>query len=434
MEQITFQVLSGHNPWLENRGTWRDAVLLHLPDKYVPRKQIADFKSQKNKINLVIGPRQSGKSTFIWNYLSKKSTPFLLINCEEQSCRELCLSPALFLREIKEITTDLPGLFFKEIQHLPEAGLFLKGLVDMKPDVPILVTGSASYHLKSKTRESLAGRAVRHYLLPFGMVELLPANLPPAVFEKKAGALFNDLLLWGGYPEVYLSSNRQAVLGQLVEAFVLRDASDMYRIKRPDAFRKILSLAASQVGNLVNFSNWAENAGVSVNTVMEYVNLMTESHLIKLLPPFVGGKRAEITSTPKVYFLDNGLRNFLFGGFSPLVQRSDLGALVENLILTELCKHTHPLFDTVHYWRTGSGAEVDFVLRLSDQLFAIEVKAGALKKPKISRSLRSFIQAYQPDKVFVLNHTLQMEIEIEGCKVIFDKHIFLSDRLLELKK
>jgi predicted AAA+ superfamily ATPase len=432
MDTITFQVLLGHNPWLQALEKWPETVLKHLPQPYVPRALATALKDEKNKIHLVIGPRQSGKSTFIWHHLSLQSDPFLLINCEEQSCRNLCESPALFLKEIEEITSPRPGLFFEEIQHLPEAGLFLKGLVDLKPDVPIFVTGSASYHLKSKTRESLAGRAVRHYLLPFGLAELSPQDSPPFVLEQRKNALLKDILLWGGYPEVYLSNNRQAVLAQLVEAFVLRDASDVYKIKRPDAFRKLLSLAASQIGNLVNFSSWAANSGVSVTTAMEYVNIMAESHIVKLVQPFVGKKRAEITSTPKIYFLDNGLRNFLFGGFTPLDQRADFGPLMENLVLNELCKHTHPLLDSILYWRSTSGAEVDFILRKSDSLSAIEVKAGTLKRPGITRSLRSFIQAYKPDNVIVLNDTLQERARLGENTILFDTLAHLSERLADL--
>jgi predicted AAA+ superfamily ATPase len=208
-----------------------------------------------------------------------------------------------------------------------------------------------------------------------------------------------------------------------------RDASDLYRIRRPEAFRKLLSLAASQIGNMVNFSNWAENLGISVNTVIKYVNLLQESHLLKLVQPFVGGKRAEITSTPKIYFLDNGLRNLLFGGFSPIDQRADRGALIENLVLTELCKHTHPLLDTLSFWRSTSGAEVDFVVRTDDRLFAVEVKAGPLTRPKVSRSLRSFIAAYRPDTVVILNDTLAEALEIEGCPIIFEKLVRTHLRL-----
>ena len=420
MDQVTLQIIIRHNPWLLNESQWQETVKGHLPDIFIPRYLFSPLVSIKNKINLVIGPRQSGKSTLIWHHLQSEGKPYLLINCEESSCRELCNSPALFLKEISQIADPIPGLFFEEVQHLDEAGLFLKGLVDLSPGIPIFVTGSSSYHLHSKTRESLAGRAVRNYLLPFGMEDLRPRDLPDLIAEQKARELWHDLLVWGGYPEVVLNRDKQSVLAQLVEAFVLRDASDLYRIKRPDVFRKILSLAASQIGNLVNFSDWAENTGVSVNTVIEYVHLMAESHLLKLVPPFVGGKRAEITSTPKVFFMDNGLRNLLFGGFNPGNQRADYGALAENLAFTELCKNTNPLLDSIRYWRSTSGAEIDFVVQTRNSLTAIEIKAGDLKRPKVSRSLRSFIKAYQPDNVFVLNNTLKDSVKIEGQYVIFD--------------
>ncbi len=431
MDQVTFQVLARHNPWLLDRSSWPDTARSHLPARFVPRHLHTPLQCANNKICLLVGPRQSGKSTLIWHHLADLPEPFLLINCEEHSCRQLCTSPALFLNSVDEIARPVPGLFFEEIQHLQEAGLFLKGLVDLTPGVPIYVTGSSSYHLRSKTRESLAGRASRHLLLPFGMAELWPSGLPPLIEEETARHAWEDLLLWGGYPEVVLKKDKEKILAQLVEAFVLRDASDLYRIRRPDAFRKLLSLAASQIGNLVNFSNWAENLAISVNTVIEYVNLLEESHVLKLVQPFVGGKRAEITSTPKVFFLDNGLRNLLFGGFAPIKQRADCGALTENLVFAELCKHTHPLLHTISFWRSSSGAEVDFVVRTQNRLFAVEVKAGSLSRPKVSRSLRSFIAAYRPDTVLILNDTLVDSLEIQGCPIIFEKLVRTHLRLRE---
>ncbi len=425
MNTITLQVLRGHNPWLLDRKAWRQTVVKHLPDPFVPRKTLQSPMPPKNKICLVVGPRQAGKSTLIWHNLGTSSEPFLLINCEEQSCRELCRSPSLFLNDIGKIADPLPGFFFEEIQHLDEAGLFLKGLADLKPDVPIFVTGSASYHLRSKTRESLAGRSIRIQLLPFGLSELYPENLPALLAEEEAYHIWDELLIWGGYPEVVLNSEKQSLLARLVEAFILRDASDLYKIKRPDVFRKLLSLAASQVGNLVNYSKLAENVGVSVNTIVDYLNLMVESHLIKLIPPFVGGKRAELTSVPKIYFLDNGLRNTLFGGFTQGDERGDIGALTENLVLSELCKNTNPLLDSIMYWRSKSAAEVDFVVRTQNRLLAFEVKSGELVRPSISRSLRSFIAAYQPDRTVVLNRSLEDTMDVNGSKIEFKRHINL---------
>lgn len=429
MDQITLQTLMVHNPWLVNRDAWPSTLKDFLPKQYVNRKTLTPLEFIDNKVQLVIGPRQSGKSTLIRHTLLDSPYPFLTINCEEHSCRQMCRSPALFFSDLKSIAEPIPGLFFEEIQNLPEAGLFLKGVVDLKPNVPIFVTGSVSHHLKSRTRESLAGRAVRHLLLPFSLSELISEHRPTLIFEKEAMRIWNELLIWGGYPEVYLHGNRQILLARLVEAYILRDASDMFQIKRPDAYRKLLSLSAAQISNLINLSDWAQNAGVSVNTVSEYLSLMEESHIIKRIPPFVGGKRAEITSTPKLYFLDNGIRNLLFGGFGPADHRADFGALTENLVFTELSKAVHPLLDTIHFWRSSSGAEVDFVIQSAGRLIAVEVKAGPLHRPKVTRSLRSFIQAYSPDKVVVLNSGLRDEVQVEGCRVEFNTFARLGSDL-----
>ncbi len=309
--------------------------------------------------------------------------------------------------------------------------MFLKGLADLKVHKPIVATGSSSFHLRAKTRESLAGRAERHLILPFAFeeVQVRSEHHAPAIQEVKNRHVWQELLLWGGYPEVYLSREKQAVLNRLVEAFILRDASDLYHIKNPRAFRRLLGLAASQIGDLVNFSNLAEILGISVNTVASYLSILEENHIIQLVRPYVGGKRAEITSRPKIYFTDNGLRNALFGGFTPLEHRSDMGKLMENLVLTELCKYTNPLLDGVYFWRSSSQAEVDFVVLREGRLMAVEVKASRMKKPKVSRSLRSFIEAYRPHRVLVVNTGLEDDLMIGETPVHFILGTQLKDRL-----
>lgn len=417
MDSNAYQVLLRLNPWVTDLNRWPECTYKYIPDPFIARR--TTLSPQENRLSLIIGPRQSGKSTLIWHLLSKAERPHLYLNCEEPSIRDLCTSPALFLNEVEHVAPDAAGFFFDEIQHLEEAGLFLKGIVDQKPNRAILATGSSSFHLRSKTRESLAGRAERHLVLPFAFSELRPHHRAPAVQAMEEKALWEQLMLWGGYPDVFLSEERQAVLSGLVEAFILRDASDLHNIRNPQAFRRLLMLIASQTGDLTNFSNWAETLGISVNTVIQYLNVLEESHIIRLIPPYVGGKRAEITSRPKIYFLDNGLRNFLFGGFTSLQTRPDLGKLAENLVFSELCKYTDPLLDAVHFWRSSSQAEVDFVVLRKNALLTIEVKAGALKKPKISRSLRSFIQAYTPQMAFVVNTGLQTEVAVNGTRVRF---------------
>jgi predicted AAA+ superfamily ATPase len=228
------------------------------------------------------------------------------------------------------------------------------------------------------------------------------------------------MMVFGGYPPVYTADDPRRELAGLVEAFIVRDASDRFRIRHTAAFRKVLELAASQVSNLCNFSEWAALTGVSNDTVAEYCHLLEQTHVLRLVRPFVGGKRAEITSARKVYFLDNGIRNQLFGGFGPPAGRGDRGALLENFVFTELAKSLNPLLAGIHYWRSKSGAEVDFVVESQGRLAGCEVKAGDARG-RISRSARSFIQAYQPEVFLVVNRADHAEQAVGSTRVRFVK-------------
>ncbi len=427
MDPLTYQVFLRLNPWVENPMLWPGCAESQVPENYIPRKATLSF--EKDRALLVIGPRQAGKSTLIWHLLARESCPSVYLNCEEPSVRELCRSPSIFLDEMEQVAPGAEGLFFGEIQHLDEGALFLKGLVDLKPGVFVVATGSSSFHLRARTRESLAGRARRCLLLPFCLAEISSRRGAPTVTAMERRRMWETLLVRGGYPEAFLSPEPREVLGPLVEAFVLRDASDLYHIRNPQAFRRLLGLVASQTGDLVNFSHWAEALGISVSTVGQYLAILEESHIIRLLPPYVGGKRAELTSRPKVYFLDNGLRNYLFGGLAPLEERQDAGKVVENAVFTELSKAIDPFHDALYYWRSVSNAEVDFVLLREDRLTVYEVKATALKRPRIPRALRSFIQAYGPAEAFVVNTGLQEEVKVEGTPVRFVLGTDLPDLL-----
>src|SRR4029077_17274175 len=105
------------------------------------------------------------------------------------------------------------------------------------------------------------------------------------------------------------AENPEVLLSDLLESMVLRDASDLFRIGRPDAFRQLLRLLAGQAGSLVNLSEWASILGIARDAVASYPDILEASHLILSLTPFAGGKRVELTARPKIYLLDNGLRN-----------------------------------------------------------------------------------------------------------------------------
>lgn len=400
MDQQLLRVLVADNEWLDGKplGPWYER---RLPANFLPRAMRLERIDER--VTLVIGPRQSGKSTLLWHTLAATGEPCLYLNCEDPSIRAWLVSPGAFAADLADLAPAGIPLFFEEVQFLEEAGLFLKGLVDRRLGRELYATGSSAFHLEAATRESLAGRTVRHLLLPYSLSEIAAA-LPgtPALRRHRLEETLPRLQVFGSYPRVYSQAEPARELAGLVEAFIVRDASDRFEIRRPDVFRRVLELAASQVGNLCNFSEWAGLAAASADTIAEYARLLEETHVLRLLRPFVGGKRAELTSMPKVYFLDNGIRNQLFGGFGPLADRGDRGALFENFVFSEIAKNTNPLLESLHFWRSKSGAEVDFVLRRNDALIAIEAKSGDARG-QIGRSARSFVEAYAPTELLIVH-------------------------------
>jgi len=395
----TERSLLRHNPWIVGGkvGSW---LRSRIPSPYVERRVSPDLA---RPVCVVVGPRQAGKSTLAWRALQSRGLPALLVNAEDVSVRTWLDSPALFVDDVERRLGLLPALFFEEVQHLTEAGLFLKGLADLRLGVPIVATGSSSFHLEARTRETLAGRADRILLLPFGLDEIEPVEgRAPMAAEQARRARVEAMAIYGGYPRVALGEAPAETLAGLVEAFVLRDASDRFRIQHVAAFRRVVELAARQIGNLVVVSEWAAIAGVSAATVNDYLQILEDTHAVRLLKPFLGGQRAEVTSARKAYFVDNGVRNQVFGGFSGLADRADAGALLENPVFSEIWQSVNPILDTASYWRTRSGAEMDFVVTHQGRLLAIEVKLGDARG-RVTRSARSFVDAYQPDALLVAN-------------------------------
>lgn len=433
MDTRTVERIRQTNPWLFGRGRVLDAPPARGPQPWLERLHIDSQRLREPGLaHLVVGPRQVGKSSLVWSVLRDMDRP-LFLNMEEARLRDWCESPAQVLDDIGALGEPPDALFFEEAQWMAEAGLFLKGLVDSRPPFPVVVTGSASFHLHARTRESLAGRATRHLLLPFSLLEVVPGPVPGGAVGldvARRDALLRMLRV-GGYPEAWLSVEPALVLGDLLEAFVLRDASDLFRVDRLDAYQSVLSLCARQVGNLVNTAELASACGVSAPTVTRYLSLMEEAHVIRLLPAFARGKRREVTSARKVYFLDNGLRNATLGRVDrPVEPGEERGTLLENLVFAELAKEL-PWRQTIHYWRSLSGAEVDFVVELPQGLLAIEVKSGGMRRPKLTRSARSFVEAYEPRELWVLNDDFEAEERLGATRVRWQPAHRLPDLLAD---
>jgi uncharacterized protein len=426
------------NPWLTDPDKADYLTGGFLPPEYVHR-HIGDIYVRTNRAILIVGPRQAGKSTMVWHLLSQYTPEILFLNMEDPLLRSAKIHPIDLVEHIQGTYPFIKAIFIDEIQHMAEAGLFVKGLVDARLNVPLWVTGSSSFDLLSKTRESLSGRATRRRLLPFSMAELVQhADAPnPLAKRKICEHIVSHQLIFGSYPAVYLCDDIEEkieLLNDFVDALILRDASDLFKIKRVDAFRRLLPLLAGQIGNLVNLSELASICNVDVGTISAYIELLSEGHIVEKLQPFAGGKRREITGTPKIFFIDNGIRNQLLKNFSQdLELRMDRGQLLENWVFSEIHK-VLTLQSSLKFWRSKAKAEVDFVIEHVNNVYALEVKFSSITRPKLSRSAWSFVSAYKPEKFAVLNMSLAQTVQIRDIIVEFITPNSLQEWLADIFK
>jgi predicted AAA+ superfamily ATPase len=411
------------NPWLVKPKAGNVLLKKYIPIPYIHR-EIEGSLHNAGKAVLVIGPRQSGKSTIIWHTIKELIPNVLFLNMEDPLLRLSLNSPIDFTDLVEKEYPFIKAVFIDEIQHMEEAGLFIKGIVDTKLHFSLFVTGSSSFDLRSKTRESLAGRAHRAILYPFTLTEIIKSKgtLNKVAAKHIVEETVTEQIIHGSYPAVHLArgnERKRGLLNDLVEALILRDASDLFKIKRIDAFRKLLTLLAMQIGNIANVSELASLCHANVGTVVSHIEILEESHIVKALRPFAGGKRREITSAAKVFFIDNGIRNMLINNFSEnLGIRTDGGQLFENWAFTEIQK-AMPLLGSLYFWRSKSNAEVDFIIDFAGKLSGVEVKFAHPDKPKLTKSAHSFIEAYAPERFAFLNLSLDEKIIVGSTEVSF---------------
>ncbi len=408
MDSSLLETIELTNPWLLEPARFLSEATARLGPAWVPRRGAATTEwPVAKKAHVVVGARQVGKSSFLWSWFASRGQAPLFVNADEPIFQRWCTSAARFGRDVAELVGPDVPVFFEEVQRLENAGLFLKALIDARIPNPIFATGSSAFHLQDRHRESLAGRAVRHEMHPFSLAEVTADadSLAPALRQRRRQLTAERMTCVGGYPDVWLAPTPESAAHALVNSVVLRDASDRWQVQHIDAFRRLLRLIAQQIGNLINVSEWASICDVSRPTIDAYLTLLEDGHIIGIVPPFVGGKRAELTGRPKAYFRDMGLRNAVTANFAPLNERADAGAAFEGFVYAELRKLVSPLapVSVIRFWRSKSGAEVDFVIGDGPDILAVEAKATALTGPKLSRSARSFIEAYEPREFWVVN-------------------------------
>ena len=351
---------------------------------------LSPYMSPK-RIMTIYGPRRVGKTTLVNHFLDnhQKKMKILRVSGDSRLDAEVFSSrdPKLILDRIAGYDT----VFIDEAQRIFQIGLSLKILIDARPELSVIVTGSSSLDLSGKLGEPLTGRQVPLRLFPLSVGEMRSTMNN---FEIKHN--LEDFLIFGMYPEVRTASStkqKKFILNELFDAYLLKDILELERLKKPQLLSNLLSLVALQIGNEVSLNELSRSLKVDIKTVERYLDLLEKCFVLYNLRGFSRNLRSEVTRTSKYYFYDNGIRNAAIQNFNPLSLRNDSGPLWENFMVIERLKARsyNALYARDYFWRTWEKQEIDLLEDYDGKLHAWEFKYSHKKKPQAPRA---FIEVY----------------------------------------
>ena len=405
-------------------------------EHYIPRileNRIDDYVKSP-EIIAIIGPRQCGKTTLLHHIAANLNfTKTGIIDFEDRD--EL----NLFMHDIKAFANlHVKGqnfLFIDEFQYATGGGKNLKYIYDHFP-VKIFITGSSSTELSVQSIQYLVGRIFVFNLYPFSFKEYLRFKEPkleqlidgrpkigPEII-KRINSHYADFQIYGGYPRVALSSTNQekeTVIKNIFNTYLLREINQILNYRDEFKLTRLINALALQIGSSTNYNELSSVTGFKHKELLEAIDILEKTFVIHRSTPFYKNKRLELVKSPKFFFVDNGFRNMAIKNFLPASSRTDIGAINENYIATELVKKGY----SIRNWRTKSKAEVDFIIEDQGDAIPLEVKT-TLNKPSVSRSFRSFLEKYQPPRGYITSQQLYDDISVNDIPVSIVPHWYLD--------
>ncbi len=344
-------------------------------------------KVSDNKVIIIYGPRQAGKSTLLVALQPHFQTPVLSLNGDETDVRILFKDPTS--TRLRQIIGQARTLVIDEAQRIENIGLCLKLIVDNIPGVKVVVTGSSSFELSNSINEPLTGRKWEFYLYPLAFEEMVAHS---SLIEEKR--LLEGRMLFGSYPEIILNPGQEKErLNELANSYLYKDILTWERIQKPEKMERLIQALAFQVGQEVSYNELGQMTGLDNQTTEKYIQLLEKTFILFRVGSLSRNLRNELKKSRKIYFVDNGIRNAVVNQFNPLTLRTDTGALWENYLMSERLKWlaNHKIPGQRYFWRTHAQQEIDYIEERDGQLYAFEFK---WKTGSSRRIPASFINAY----------------------------------------
>ena len=392
------------------RNPWRIKKKPLLPNLYINRTAEKEIKEYLDSDDIIIiyGSRQVGKTTLLYKIIDDLlatgvvGRDIFYFSADDGQFSEYFLDHGKLLEFILTKRKKKAYIFIDEAQRISSPGIFLKNLYDYKiKDLKIFVTGSSSLEIRSKIIEYLSGRKKIFILHPLSFKEICEFKKLKRVEDKKR--VWLEYLVFGGYPKVFFAIGVKAKMRELLdiyESYVKKDIAGYLNIEKPEKFNQLAKLLANQIGGLVNIDELTNTLGINRVTLEKYIMILEDTFVVKKIYPYFKNPRAEIAKMPKIYFIDQGLRNIVLKRLEPVEERFDQGQLAENFVFTQI-EYVKEADTELNFWRTKAGVEIDFVVNRSGKLFLYEVKYNK-SVSKLPAAIKSFAQKYHYEKAYIV--------------------------------
>lgn len=321
----------------------------------------------------VLGARQVGKTTLARALLRQRREPAAVFDLEDPADLVRLTDPMLALSPLRGLVV------LDEIQRRPEIFPVLRVLADRRPRrTRFLVLGSASPDLLRQTSESLAGR-IAYY------------ELPGFTLDEVGASALGRLWLRGGFPPAFLASSDAGSAEwrrQFVRTFVERDLPALGIGIPAPALGRFWAMLAHYHGQIWNSSEFARSFGVSDVTVRRYLDVLSDTFVVRQLRPWSENLGKRQVKSPKVYLSDTGILHTLLDvtAMADLERHPKLGASWEGFLLATVAHLIGARADQCHFWATHTGAELDLLVVAGRQRLGFEFKRTAA--PEITKSMR----------------------------------------------
>jgi Predicted ATPase (AAA+ superfamily) len=335
-------------------------------EKFITRQISRHIHLQKNKFPIIAltGPRQSGKTTL----LKELFPEYRYISLENPDIRAFATDdPIGFLNLYNQ------HVIFDEVQRVPQLFSYIQGIVDDSGQMgQFILSGSQNFHLLNSITQTLAGRVALFKLLPFDFSELKNAGIQKNSYSQTA--------VKGFYPAIYTREIDPVVFyANYIQTYIEKDVTELLNIRDLNLFRKFIGLCAARAGQLLNISALANECDISQPTAKAWLSILESSYITFQLQPYHQNFNKRLVKSPKLYFYDTGLLNYLLGIRTPedFEQNRLKGNLFENMIIAEYQKKNNHqyLHQDYNFWQASNGREVDLLIKTHNGFDIFEIKA-----------------------------------------------------------